>query len=91
MTSEMVEKLRYGKNVESWWELGAQAADELERLTSAIERKDAALRPFAAFAVSNVGADGWNEIGLSTKDERVVDWFGPSDFREARAALGATK
>lgn len=44
MTSEMVEKLRYGKNVESWWELGAQAADELERLTSAIERKDAALR-----------------------------------------------
>lgn len=46
-----------------------------------------ALGPFASFAADNVGDEGWNEVGLSTKDERIVDWFGPSDFRRARNAL----
>jgi len=44
-----------------------------------------ALEPFASFADTFVDAEGWTN---SMRRERIVDWFGPSDFRKARAALG---
>lgn len=46
-----------------------------------------ALEPFATFGADQVDDEGWNDTGLSTKEERIVDWFGPSDFRRALAAL----
>lgn len=45
-----------------------------------------ALEPFATFAANNVDEEGW--AGLRCERERIVDWFGPSDFR--RAALAVT-
>ena len=33
---DIVERLRYGKGVESWWELGAEAADTIEALVDAL-------------------------------------------------------
>lgn len=45
-----------------------------------------ALEPFATFAEQAVDENGWSDLGLSLKDERIVDWFGPSDFRAALAA-----
>ncbi|MEG8223296.1 hypothetical protein OSJ57_22200, partial [Sphingomonas sp. HH69] len=49
-----------------------------------VERLREALRPFATFAETFVGDDGW--IGPMNK-ERIVDWFGPSDFSIARQAM----
>lgn len=43
-----------------------------------------ALEPFAAFADGNVDAEGWS--GLEQRAS-ITTWFGPSDFRRARAAL----
>lgn len=46
-----------------------------------------ALRPFASeFAETFVDEHGWTG---PMKQERIVDWFGPSDFRRAREALAA--
>jgi hypothetical protein len=49
-----------------------------------------ALEPFATFANDNTDCEGWNDAGLSTKDERVVDWFGPSDFNRAATVYRKT-
>jgi hypothetical protein len=51
------------------------------------ERLRAALQPFASFCEPFVDADGWV---MSMRKERIVDWFGPSDFRTARTALEGT-
>lgn len=53
-----------------------------------VERLREALRPFATFAETFVGDDGW--VGPMNK-ERIVDWFGPSDFSAARQALEASR
>ena len=42
------------------------------------------LRPFASFAEHATDQDGWSG---SMHKERVVDWFGPSDYRHARSLL----
>lgn len=44
-----------------------------------------ALEPFATFADTFVDEEGWNGPMSTT---RIVDWFGPSDFRRARSAVG---
>jgi hypothetical protein len=49
------------------------------------ERLEEALEPFATFAKNNTDEDGWTEGAC--KGERIVDWFGPSDFRAALEAL----
>jgi hypothetical protein len=49
-----------------------------------IERYREALLPFASFVEHAVDDEGW--IGQSG-NERINDWFGPSDFRNARKAL----
>ena len=56
----------------------AALADDNERLKEA-------LRPFAQFAEWNTDNEGW--AGTQCQRERIVDWFGPTDFRRARAAL----
>ncbi len=43
-----------------------------------------ALEPFATFADENVDSEGWTS---STQRERIVDWFGPSQFRAAQEAF----
>jgi hypothetical protein len=42
-----------------------------------------ALEPFASFAATFIDDEGW--VGPMNK-ERIVDWFGPSDFRKAALA-----
>jgi len=44
-----------------------------------------ALKPFATFAENNTDDEGW--AGSTCQRDRIVDWFGPSDFRAARRAL----
>ena len=41
---KLVERLRYGKDVESWWALGAEAADTLEAQQSALDAMREAMR-----------------------------------------------
>lgn len=49
-------------------------------------RAIAALEPFAAFAEHTVDNEGWSG---TAQRERIVDWFGPSEFRRAHAAIRA--
>lgn len=49
-----------------------------------IEELEAALEPFATFSDTFIDEEGWSG---PMKTERIVDWFGPSDFRRARATL----
>ena len=53
------------------------------RAEGAAEMQEA-LEPFASYADHSVDEDGWTG---PMRKERIVDWFGPSDFRLARAAL----
>lgn len=55
--------------------------EELSRKLGEAER---ALEPFATFADTFVDDEGWTG---PMRQERIVDWFGPSDFRDARKAL----
>lgn len=52
----------------------------LAKLECAVE----ALEPFATWAENEVDAEGWKNPPMR---ERIVDWFGPSDFRAAAEAL----
>lgn len=53
-------------------------------LTDAPDAVREALKPFASFAETFVDAEGWTG---PMRTERIADWFGPSDFRVALAAL----
>lgn len=66
-----------------------EAADALEALQPAEpspreKRYAEALEPFATFADTFIDAEGWVS---PMRSERIIDWFGPSDFRHARTAL----
>lgn len=52
------------------------AADLIEKLIAALE-------PFGAHDWAD--DNGWNEHAC--QNDRICDWFGPSDFRRARIAL----
>jgi hypothetical protein len=72
---------------------GPHRLTEAEAITAWNTRQDTdlarmreALEPFAEFALSNVDADGW-ALPTSVQNDRIRDWFGPSDFRAARQAL----
>lgn len=54
----------------------------LHAKSARIAELEAALEPFADFADDFVDEHGWRML-----PGRVFDWFGPSDFRRARAAL----
>jgi hypothetical protein len=65
------------------------SAEEILAVLDECDQLREALRPFADFAehaVENTGNYyGWlSRIG----HERICDWFGPTDFGEARAAHG---
>lgn len=44
------------------------------------------LEPFISFADHAVDEHGWSG---STQRERIVDWFGPSDFRRLKDTVGS--
>ena len=45
-----------------------------------------ALEPMASLADAFIDHEGWKSPPMR---ERIVDWFGPSDFRRARSVLAA--
>ena len=57
---------------------------ERDDLKAENERLREALEPFASFSAEFVDQEGWT--GPMSK-ARIVDWFGPSDFRAASTAL----
>lgn len=60
----------------------------LDEAAATIRALREALGPFGTeFAKTFVDSEGWT--GPMNK-ERIVDWFGPSDFRNAAAALDAS-
>jgi len=64
-----------------------KAAQDVRRsldTTEQVRKLREALEPFATFAENYVDPEGWNDVGISASHERIVDWFGPSDFRQAR-------
>lgn len=69
-----------------------QAATLIEAQAAEIAALREALGPFALEAHETPVVDeaGWTENGMSWCRERIVDWFGPSDFRRARAARNIT-
>lgn len=83
-----------------WWKHRALAAeaknrsmfDEKASLTRELDKAREALKPFGCDDFERPVADenGWTDFGISWCRERIVDWFGPSQFRAARAALSAT-
>lgn len=74
-------------------ELRAQVAGEInkidghiKRLERRIDSLESALRPFnTGWADEN----GWTDTACQS--DRIVDWFGPSDFRAVAAVLSKTK
>jgi len=62
-------------------EARATAAEaEVAAMRSKLERAAEALEPFGAFADHAIDGDGWGG-----PPGRIIDWFGPSDFRRAAA------
>lgn len=86
---ELVERLRTVKllSQRNQYALQAEAADAITRLRASVEQMAACLEAFATFAETFVDDDGWTG---SMKQERIVDWFGPTDFRLARHRLSST-
>lgn len=63
----------------------APLEEENAMLRARVAEMDEALEPFADGVTSTwVDDDGWTEI--APKNDRICDWFGPSDFRAARRA-----
>lgn len=63
--------------------------EEIFRRAEASEKRceelEAALKPFVEDIENWTGDHGWAPYAPS--NDRICDWFGPSDFRRARAAL----
>ncbi|MFN3456919.1 MAG: hypothetical protein ACK4Z8_05010 [Novosphingobium sp.] len=57
---------------------------KLNEYQAKIKALEGDLEPFGSFAETFVDEEGWKG---SMSKERIVDWFGPSDFRAAQAAL----
>lgn len=60
-------------------------AGDVGDLLSAVGQMREALKPFAVGGPAELLADE----DYSVMRERIVDWFGPSDFKAAREAYGA--
>lgn len=79
---------------EHWAGTTFETRVERDARTSSRERVlEEALKPFAAddFEHPVVDEHGWTDFGVSWSRERIVDWFGPSDFRRAVAAIRSLK
>lgn len=68
-----------------------ESTKQLESANARIAKLEDALKPFAEFAKGNTEADEdwsggrWKES--CCRNDRIVDWFGPSDFQKALEAL----
>lgn len=65
-----------------------EANEDVRKLATSLERERVmreALKPFGTGAVAQAVEDS----DYSIMRERIVDWFGPSDFKAAREAYGA--
>jgi hypothetical protein len=75
----------------------------VEKLEQQVENLRQALEPFAAFASEpgvspkieanpeHPGAGQWTPLGVGVSRDRIRDWFGPSDFFDALAAVRFTQ
>jgi len=59
--------------------------DRIRAIAAYVEQLEKALEPFVNDWADE---DGWTDHACQR--DRIVDWFGPSDFRRARAALGGS-
>lgn len=64
----------------SMYQAAGHVLDQHERIAAVLK----ALEPFATFAETFVDDEGWTG---PMRQERIIDWFGPSDFRRALQAL----
>jgi len=76
--------VRAARNRDMWKSQCERQAEQLSALAS-MQSTDQeglveALEPFAAFAETFVDDEGWKHPPMR---ERIVDWFGPTDFRNA--------
>jgi hypothetical protein len=73
--------------------LAALSAEPADGLREARVKALEALEPFACgdHEVPVVDGEGWTNYGISWSRDRIVDWFGPSDFRRAKEAIRALK
>jgi len=60
-----------------------ETADALAALARKLEAYEVALKPFSEFARWAVDVHGWQ---AKAGAERISDWFGPSEFRNALTA-----
>lgn len=65
--------------------------DECEELAERIRQLEKALAPFAGCGITDDGKPPAADYAYAWPymQDRIVDWFGPSDFRLARAALSS--
>lgn len=91
MASEIVNRLRKYRPNDEWGLPGRhticdEAADRIEALERKVAELEAALKPFnTGWADEN----GWTDTAC--QHDRIVDWFGPSDFRAVAAVLSHAK
>jgi len=85
--SDIVERLRAMNpwTDMDWPEVKNEAAEEITALRARIDKLEKALQPFVRDIENWTDDDGWAPYAPSM--DRIRDWFGPSDFRSARAAL----
>lgn len=87
MISDIVERLREYRPTDEWGvgvrhTMCDEAADYIEAMERRIAELENALQPF------NTGwadEDGWTDTAC--QKDRIVDWFGPSDFRAVRILI----
>lgn len=68
-------------------EIRAQRA-RAEAAEAEVKRMREASTPFATISKGWVNEEGWTDIACQR--DRIVDWFGPSDFRSLHQALAST-
>lgn len=68
-------------------EIRAQRA-RAEAAEAEVKRMREASAPFATISKGWVDEEGWTDIACQR--DRIVDWFGPSDFRSLHQALAST-
>jgi len=66
-----------------------EAADAIHTLRQRNARLVEGLRPFSCLQYEEpiVDEEGWTPFGIAWCKDRIVDWFGPSDFRRARTLI----
>lgn len=58
------------------------------QIEARVKSLEEALKPFTTVSENWVDEEGWSD--RACQHDRIVDWFGPSDFRRARTALSST-